>query len=70
MRRVILIGDSSSKRTLFFEKAAKALDVPFRVVDWEALTETSALDLFEGAAVKIDPPSYSIVHLSLSLIHI
>lgn len=64
MRRVILIGDSSSKRTLFFEKAAKALDVPFRVVDWEALTETSALDLFEGAAVKIDPPSYSIVHLS------
>lgn len=63
-RTVVLIGDPSSKRTLFFEAAAKALGVPFRTADWNTVTETSDLGMFKGAAVKIDPPSYSTVRLS------
>ncbi len=63
-RTVVLIGDPSSKRTLFFERAAKALGVPFRTADWNTVTETSDLGMFQGAAVKIDPPSYSTVRLS------
>jgi hypothetical protein len=63
-RTVVLIGDPSSKRTLFFKAAAKALGVPFCTADWNIVTETFDLDMFKGAAVKIDPPSYSTIRLS------
>lgn len=63
-RAVTLVGDPSSKRSVFFGKAAKELGVPLHIVDWRSVTEEFDLDVLQGAAVKLDPPSYSIVHLS------
>lgn len=63
-RTIILIGDSNCKRAVFFRKAAQELGVPFRIMEWESLTDNFDLQEFQGAAVKIDPPSYLTVHLS------
>lgn len=63
-RTIILIGDSTSKRAVFFRKAAEEFGVPYRMVEWESLTDNFDLQEFQGAAVKIDPPSYLTVHLS------
>lgn len=63
-RTIILIGDSISKRAVFFRKAAAEFGVPYRIVEWESLTDNFDLQEFQGAAVKIDPPSYLTVHLS------
>lgn len=63
-RTIILIGDSSSKRAIFFRKAAQDLGARFHMVEWESLRENFDLQQFQGAAVKIDPPSYLTVHLS------
>lgn len=62
-KTILLIGDKTSKRSLFFRKAAEDLGVLLRIVDWDSLKGQFDLDEFQGAAVKIDPPSYSIVRL-------
>ena len=62
-RRVVLIGGPSSKRAVFFQKAAGRLGVPVHTVDWEDFTEEFDLGKLQGAAVKIDPPAYQTVQL-------
>lgn len=59
---IILIGTEDSKRTLFFRKAAEQRKVSFRFIDWKDIEEISA-EQFQGAVVKIDPPSYQFVRL-------
>jgi len=64
MKNLILIGDKSSKRTEYFIKASKQYGISIFVVDWKELFSIFAAEDFQGAAVKIDPPSYSAVSLS------
>ncbi len=63
-KTIILIGDSSSKRAVFFRKAAQDLGVRLHMVEWESLREDFDLQQFQGAAVKIDPPSYLTVYFT------
>lgn len=60
--RNILIGDSRSKRTTFFLKAAKVQGISVETLEWDLVGEFD-WERFEGAAVKIDPPLYTIVSL-------
>lgn len=59
---MILIGEKNSKRTFYMKKAADSLNVPLQVLGWEALQNGLELGLFQGAVVKIDPPSFRSVH--------
>lgn len=61
---MILIGEEGSKRTDYMKKAAAGLDTRLEVIGWDALLKGIDLRQFEGAAVKIDPPSFQTVHLS------
>lgn len=60
---MILIGEEGSKRTDYMKKAAASLDTGLEVIGWDALLKGIDLRLFEGAAVKIDPPSFQTAHL-------
>ena len=65
---IILIGTEDSKRTIFFKKAAEQKGVSFRFVDWKDFAgwtniKRIAMEQFQGAAVKIDPPSYQLIRL-------
>lgn len=59
---IILIGTQNSKRTLFFQEAARQRGVSYRFIDWEHI-EKIAMEQFQGAVVKIDPPSYQLIRL-------
>lgn len=63
---MILVGDKGSKRTGFLQKAAGELGLPLQLVSWQELEQNHRYDIFsrQGAAGKIDPPSYSVVKLS------
>ena len=65
---IILIGTEDSKRTRFFGKAAQQRGVSFRFIDWKELAgwkdiKKIAAEQFQGAVVKIDPPSYQLIKL-------
>lgn len=59
-RRVVLIGDPSSKRTAFFRKAADSLGIAHQEMSWENIFDLKEL---QGASVKIDPPPCQTVRL-------
>ena len=53
MRRIILLGNPGSKRTIWFEKAAREQEVPLELLDWKKWDRM----LPEGVLFfKIDPP--------------
>ena len=56
---IILIGDYSTKRTDFFMEAAKSLNEEVTVMPYSNIDTR----MLEGAVVKIDPPSTSVVDL-------
>lgn len=62
---LILVGTEESKRTIYFRKAAEQLNVSVSVLEWNCLEEAIRNGRLEGAAVKIDPPSYSTFELSV-----
>lgn len=62
---VILIGDKTSKRTKYFLKAADAQGIFIKVIRWEEVFADFNYGILEGAAVKIDPPSYKITDLGI-----
>lgn len=62
-KKIILIGESDSKRTDYFLKAAKSLDISVNFYEWSEWNN----NYIEGGVVKIDPPSfkeYNILSLS------
>lgn len=62
---LILIGTEDSKRTAYFRKAAEQLQIPLSVLEWNDVDEAIRNGRLEGAAVKIDPPSYHTFELSV-----
>lgn len=62
---LILIGTGDSKRTIYFQKAARQLHIPLSVLEWDGVDQAIRDGRLEGAAVKIDPPSYHIFELSV-----
>ena len=69
-KNIILIGDSASKRAEFFTKAAHCQNVDVTIIEWEEIFKLNNYkDFFEsrleGAVVKIEPPSFKLVDLSL-----
>ena len=54
-----LIGTPQTKRTEYFEKAAKELHIPFEFVDWKNIWRMD----FQGDVLKIDPPAYETTNL-------
>ncbi len=62
---VILIGGKGSKRTEYFLKAAEKQGVPVQLISWEEIFKGFNYRILEGAAVKIDPPSYKITELGI-----
>jgi len=62
---ITLIGDKDSKRTGYFLKAAGKQGVPVRFISWEKIFKGFNYRVLEGAAVKIDPPSYKITELGM-----
>lgn len=61
----ILIGTRDSKRTIYFRKAAESLQIPLSVLEWDEVDQAVRSGRLEGAAVKVDPPSYSVFELSV-----
>lgn len=61
---LILIGTENSKRTAYFRKAAQEQQIPLLVLEWDNVDEAIRDGRLEGAAVKIDPPSYYTFELS------
>lgn len=75
MRTVILLGNRQTKRTIYFEKAARRNGLPFRVLEWEewrrngfSLCTAASQEIF----LKIDPPLWDNSSLSdlNSLMHV
>lgn len=69
-RNIILIGDIASKRAEFFTKAAHCKNVDVTVLEWEEIFKLNNISDFlenrlEGEIVKIEPPSFKLVDLSL-----
>ena len=62
-----LIGDSGSKRIVYFDKAAAAKNLNVQHVDWKDINKGFDFKCFEGVVVKIDPPSYSTFSLTEAL---
>lgn len=62
--KLIVIGKEHSKRTDYIKKAADSLHVPIELLSWDTLFKGVDVECLKGASVKIDPPSYQIVHLS------
>lgn len=62
---IILIGDKDSKRTKYFLKAAEKHGVSVRLISWTEIFKGFDYRVLEGAAVKIDPPSYKITELGM-----
>ncbi len=62
-RRVVLIGDPSSKRSIFFQKAADPLGITFQTMSWDDVSRKLNMERLQGAAVKIDPPAYQTIGL-------
>ena len=55
MRRIVLLGNPESKRTIWLKKAAGEQKVPFELLDWKIWDRT----LPEGELlVKMDPPQW------------
>lgn len=52
--KIILTGQPESKRSIYFQKAAKALDMEIQVLPYHEVTR----EKLKGAFVKIDPPEY------------
>ena len=55
MRTAVLLGNRDTKRTIYFEKAARQNGLPFLFLEWEEWRRCgfpSDSELF----VKIDPP--------------
>jgi len=63
MRTAVLLGNRDTKRTIYFEKAARQTGLPFLFLEWAAWRSQG---LPEGAElfVKIDPPVWESAHLS------
>lgn len=55
---ITLIGNKHSKRTDFFKEAAKDENVSLSVIEWDEVKERFSDISLQGAAIKIDPPSY------------
>lgn len=63
MRTAVLLGSHDTKRTIYFEKAARRIGLPFLFLDWEEWRRNGfspAGDLF----LKIDPPIWQSCHLT------
>lgn len=60
---VYLIGEPSSKRTVFFQKAAQECNTYIKVISWDTVLRKSSFEEIKGMTVKIDPPSYKITDL-------
>lgn len=55
--KMILIGAKQSKRTEYFQKAAKDLQTPISVMEWKDILHLD-LTKIQDTGIKIDPPSY------------
>lgn len=62
---IVLIGDKTSKRTEYFLKAADRQGIFVKTVSWTEVFAGFNYSILEGAAVKIDPPSYKITDLGI-----
>ena len=60
---MFLIGEETSKRSIYFKQAAELRNVSFRQIEWNTIKDRFDLGQLQGAVVKIDPPSYKTVHL-------
>ena len=58
-----LIGEETSKRTVFMKKAAKEQGTGLRLISWEDWRREPDIRRLQGACVKIDPPVFSAVCL-------
>lgn len=61
--KLVLIGQSGTKRTDFFRKAATQSGIIVDLKEWNSLDENVNLDEFSNTIVKIDPPSYETISL-------
>ncbi len=66
-----LIGTKDTKRTEYFIKAAKDLDVPVQFMDWDRIYRGSGLENLlchyadsQRAVIKLEPPSYQTAEFS------
>lgn len=64
MMKLVLIGEAQSKRTDYMKKAAKSMGAALQLLCWADLGGGFDAGSLKGAAVKIDPPSYSTVYLN------
>lgn len=62
---IILIGDKTSKRTKYFLKAASGQGIFVKTISWKEVFADFNYGVLEGAAIKIDPPSYNITDLGI-----
>lgn len=65
MRTAVLLGSRDTKRTIYFEKAARRIGLPFLFLDWDEWRKNGlpAAHL-EEMFVKIDPPVWQSCHLT------
>lgn len=59
-----LIGDGSSKRSVYFDRAANVHGLKVHHIDWKDINKGFDFKCFEGAVVKLDPPSYNTFSLA------
>jgi len=62
--KLIIIGEEKSKRTDYFRRAAESHGILPKLLSWDEVQGDFDVDQLNGAAVKIDPPSYQTVQLS------
>ena len=68
---IVLIGTKDTKRTEYFIKAARDLNVPVQFVDWNMVYQGSGLQNLlchcadsQRAVIKLEPPSYQTAEFS------
>lgn len=60
---IVLIGSKVSKRTEYFIKAAEKLGTSVHIIPWETVSEINVEQELQGAALKLDPPSFQTVNI-------
>lgn len=60
---MVLIGEDTSKRSVYLKKAAEQLGVSFQEISWSMMNREFDFGQLQGKGIKIDPPSYEAVHL-------
>ena len=63
MRTAVLLGNRDTKRTIYFEKAARQNGLPFLFLEWEEWRRCG-FPADSQLFVKIDPPVWTDGHLS------